>query len=88
MIIQFKRKKRESLEMERLRNPRKEELLSQIIYYGMFSAGVVLIAYAGDVQSPLHQGLAVTLMTTALYRLNSMREEERIQQEHFQALYQ
>jgi hypothetical protein len=88
MVMQFKRKKRESLEMQRIRNPEKEKLLSKIIYYGMFSAGVVLIAYAGDAQSPLHQGLAVTLITTALYRLNSIREEEKIQKELFQALYQ
>ena len=85
MVMEFKSKKKES-EMERVMEIGKERQVARIIYYGMFSAGILLIAYSGDIQSPLHQGLAVTLITTALYRLNTMREEEKVQQEQLPTL--
>jgi hypothetical protein len=77
MFMEPKHKKKEAVGVEIAKKVGKESEIAKLLYYGMFSAGVLFIAYAGDVQSPLHQGIAITLMTTALYRLNTMREEER-----------
>ena len=58
---------------------RKERQIAKVLYYGMFSAEVLLLAFAGNVQSLLHQGIGVTLMSIAIFRLNDIREEERIE---------
>lgn len=63
-----------SLDMERVRNTEKERQMARLLYYGMFSVGVLLLAFAGDVQSIWDEAIAVTLMTIAAFRLRDIQQ--------------
>jgi hypothetical protein len=67
---------KKSLNMRRERGIEEQEQQAKLLYYGMFSVGVLLLAFAGDIQSMLDEAIAAALMIIAAFRLRNIRKEE------------
>ena len=64
------------MDIKRERDIEEEEQQANLLYYGMFSVAILLLAFAGDVQSILDKAIAAALMIIVAPRLRNIKEAQ------------